>query len=384
MKPLAIAATNLRRLSRTPRSLLIIGIGPLLLIFLLGSAFGSGSTTRVDVLAPRAPYAERLLHMIGLQPGVTLARVGDERELRRQIEYGEAEAGIVVPSGYDGELQAGRNVTLRYYSQKDVAGEQVSQIVQSGMAEETNEVIAAALLKRERGMSFAAALARAESFDAKVPKVVVRTVEPNGKKYPKALQRFTGGAYTQLLLFIFLTSLTNSAALVETRRLGVSRRMIASPTTVRTVIFGEALGRLALAGVQALLIVLVSMLLFGVQWGNGLGVAMVTLSFCLVAAGFAMLLGSTLATEQQALAVGVMLGLSLAALGGGMVPLQFFPPILRDIAHVTPHAWGNEALTTLATGGTVSEVLPQIGVLLVFAAIPFSLATRRLRYELTH
>ena len=384
MKPLAIAAANVRRLSRTPRSLLVIGLGPLLLIFLLGSAFGGGSTTHVDVVAPHTPYADRLLQMIGLQPGVIVQRVGSERELRREVEYGDAEAGVVLPSSYDRELRAGRTVDLRYLAQKGVAGQQVSQLVQSGIAEETNEVVAATLLEHERGMAFDAALARAESFDAKASKVAVRTVEPSGKRYPQALQRFTGGASTQLLLFIFITSLTGSAALVETRRLGVARRMIASPTTVRSVIFGEALGRLALAGIQALLIVLVSTLLFGVHWGNGPAVAVLTVTFCLVAAGFAMLLGSMLATEQQALAGGVLLGLSLAALGGSMVPLLFFPTILKDIAHITPHAWGNEAFEKLLTGGSFADVLPQIGALAAFAAIPFSLAIWRLRHELTH
>ena len=123
--------------------------------------------------------------------------------------------------------------------------------MQSGLAEESNEVIAAELLKRERGMTFDAAFARCPARRAKLPKVAVRTVEPNGKRYPKALQRFTAGAASQLLLFIFITSLRNSAGLIETRRLGIARRMLASPTTVRSVIFGEALGRFALAAIQA-------------------------------------------------------------------------------------------------------------------------------------
>ena len=189
--------------------------------------------------------------------------------------------------------------------------------------------------------------------------VTVRMVEPSGKPFPKALTRYTAGAASQLLLFIFLISLANSAAMVETRRLGIARRMLASPTTVRSVIFGEALGRVVLAGIQALLIVLLSWQLFGVQWGNGLAVAAVTIAFCLVAAGFAMLLGSTLATEQQAFAVAILLAFAMAGMGGSMVPLLFFPPIMVDLAHITPHAWGNDALKELVQeGGTLTDVLP--------------------------
>ena len=101
-------------------------------------------------------------------------------------------------------------------------GQQLIQIVQSGIAEESNEVVAARLLKRERGMTFDAAFAHALAFTPKLPLVVVHTVEPDGKRFPKMLTHFTIEAGNELLLFVFLTSLTSAAALVETRRLPTS------------------------------------------------------------------------------------------------------------------------------------------------------------------
>ena len=53
---------------------------------------------------------------------------------------------------------------------------------------------------------------------------------------------FQGGAAQELILFVFLVALA-SAMLIETRRIGVTRRMLASPTSVRTILVGEALGR---------------------------------------------------------------------------------------------------------------------------------------------
>jgi linearmycin/streptolysin S transport system permease protein len=384
MKSLVIMSINVRRLLRSPRNVALIGLGPLALIFVLGAAFGSSATTHVDVIAPHTQYADQLLQTIARQQGLTVQRVESTSALRSAIEYGNVEAGVVVPLNYDRVLRSGKIIQIKYYAQQGLNGQQISQIVQSGVAEESNEVVAAKLLKRERHMSFGGAFARARHYALTLPKVTVRTVEPNGKRYPKELPRFTSGAASQLLLFVFIISLMNSAALIETRRLGVARRMIASPTTVRSVIFGEALGRFALAAIQALLIVLFSWLLFGVEWGNGPAVAAVTVAFCLVAAGFAMLLGSTLATEQQALAVALLLGAGLGALGGSMVPLIFFPRILLDIAHITPHAWGNEALLMLVKdNGNLADVLPQVGALIGFAIVTFSLAIWRLRHELT-
>src|SRR5581483_5717215 len=114
------------------------------------------------------------------------------------------EAGVVVPANYDRLLLADKNIQIRYYAQQGINGQQVSQIVQSGVTEESNEVVAANLLKRVRRMTFDAGFARVERTAARLPKVTVRTVEPSGKRFPRALKRFTSGASSQLFLFVFI------------------------------------------------------------------------------------------------------------------------------------------------------------------------------------
>ena len=79
-----------------------------------------------------------------------------------------------------------------------------------------------------------------------------------------------------------------------------------------------------------------------------------------------------------------LLGLGLAALGGSMAPLEVFPSSARTIAHITPHAWANDAFSKLLEhGGDLPAVLPQIGVLLGFAAVAIALSVWRLRRALT-
>ena len=197
------------------------------------------------------------------------------------------------------------------------------------------------------------------------------------------LGRYSNGASTQLLLFIFLTSLTGSARLIETRRLGVARRMLSTPTSVGTILAGQTLGRLAVALLQALIIVVGSALFFGVHWGDPPATAAVVLAFCLVGAGAGMLIGSVFSNEEQAGPVAILLGLGLAALGGSMVPLEVFPPTVRSVAHLTPHAWGNDAFSTLLKhGGGFESVLGDVGVLLAFAAVLIALGMWRLRRAL--
>lgn len=66
-----------------------------------------------------------------------------------------------------------------------------------------------------------------------------------------------------------------------------------------------------------------------------------------------------------------------------MVPLEVFPDTMRAIAHVTPHAWANEAFEELigARAGVV-DVLQQVAALTGFAVVLLSIASWRLRLAL--
>jgi ABC-2 type transport system permease protein len=219
---------------------------------------------------------------------------------------------------------------------------------------------------------------------ATTPFVQTRLTAPDGSTYTSAAGEFDSGASTQLLLFIFLNSLNGAAWLIETRRLGIARRVLSTPTSIGTLVSGQLLGRLVIALLQALIIVLGSLVFFGVNWGNPLGTAAVILAFSLVSTGGAVLLGSLFAREQQAGPVALLLGLGLAALGGSMAPLEIFPSTARTIAHITPHAWANDAFSKLLKhGGDLISVLPQVGVLLAFAAVTMTVALWQLRRSLT-
>ena len=159
--------------------------------------------------------------------------------------------------------------------------------------------------------------------------------------------------------------------------------MLATPTFPGTVIAGETLGRVLIALIQALVIILGSALLFGVSWGQPAGVAAVVILFALVGAGAGIFLGTLFRNEQQVIGVSLLLGMGLGALGGCMIPLEVFSPAMRHIAHITPQAWGNDAFARLAGhGASITAILPQLGVLAAYAVVLLALATWRLRRAL--
>ena len=97
-----------------------------------------------------------------------------------------------------------------------------------------------------------------------------------------------------------------------------------------------------------------------------------------------MLLATLVSNEHQLSALGPALGMILALLGGAMVPIEVFPPIMRTLSHLTPHAWALDAFhDLLLNGGDVVTILPQLGALVVFAVGLLALASFRFRRQVT-
>jgi ABC-2 type transport system permease protein len=187
-----------------------------------------------------------------------------------------------------------------------------------------------------------------------------------------------------LILFMFLTGLTGSAALIETRRLGVASRMLSTPTPAATIVSGEGLGRWSVVMLQGLYILFATLLLFQVDWGDPWGAAAIMVLFAAVAAGTAMLMGTLFRNDEQAAGVGVILGLGVAALGGCMIPLEFFSPTMQRVAHLTPHAWALDAFGVLVReDGTIVDILPELAVLACFAFALITISAFRLRKAIT-
>jgi linearmycin/streptolysin S transport system permease protein len=316
--------------------------------------------------------------------GVTVRAVSDEPALVSEVEHGQLEAGLVITAGYDHALDAGDTATLRFIARSGQQGQQVGALINGVVAEEAGRLRAARFAASGTGASLPEALARVNSIADRLPAVTVQTRTVGQAEFPADLGRFDTGASSELLLFVFLTSMTSSVALIETRRLGISRRMLATPTSSWTVVSGEGLGRLLIAVFQGAVIMLGSALLFGVTWGDPVAAVALMVAFSLVAAGAGMLTAATLRTSQQGIAVGLLLSLGLGALGGTMMPLEFFSAGMRVVAHLTPHAWAVDGFALLVRHhGTVVSILPQLGVLLGVGATLIVLAALRLRRALT-
>lgn len=379
---ITIALNELKRYMRDRSNIFFVLIFPLLLVMLIGVQFGEGATTgRAAVVGDDSDLRSAISQSLDDQE-VNVSH-GEWDAVLEQLARGRLDVAVRVTPEAATAHDEGREVEVEVVTGSSFAAPVVEQNVRSALstlgAEQGQEqALTEQGIERERA---ATALERARG-EVRGPRLEVTTVDSEVKEF-EGMGQFDFGAAGQLLLFVFLTTLTGASTLIESRRERVVQRMMTTPMTGAQLIAGQTLGRWVLGAFQGVYIMLASALLFGVNWGN-IGSALVVLAvFALVGAGAAMLLGTLVDNEGAAVGIGVGLGLTLAALGGSMFPLEFFPDTMRRVANVTPHAWGYEAFAELQRqDGNLLDVLPQLGVLGAMALVLVALGAWSLRRSL--
>lgn len=381
MIPLAIARVNVIRLLRDRTGLFFIFVLPVMIIVVLGLMYGGSGVPRLGLVGGDGALAGELVAAIRSgEINVQIVERPSATDLREAVEQGTLEIGLVIPPDYDDAVRGGRTASLTVLGRQTSTLSVLRRAVDAAVASQSSRLRAARLAETRGAARWDDALRIARDAEGRLGAIRVTATRVAEGPFPSNAQPFSFGAQGQLILFMFLTSMTAATQLMLTRQLGVARRMLATPTPVRAIVVGETLGRFGVAMVQGLFIVFVSSLVFGVGWGEPLGAAAVIVSFALVGTGAAMAIGVLASNVDQAGTMGVFAGMTLGALGGAMVPLAIFDEPLRTLAHVTPHAWALDAFDTLVyRGGGPMDVIRDVAILLGYATVFMTLAVSQFR-----
>lgn len=382
MKVLTIAATNLRRFARDRTNIFFVLVLPLAIVLLIGLQYGENGNSQVGIVAGDDPVSRDVVERLEANDRIELSRYDDAETLTDAVADGERVAGVVVPLDIADRLEAGEPVEVGFVAAPAGIGPQMRAIVDDAVARAVAEPTAVAAAVERGADPAAAADAATDQADA-VELVGVAVTTTGDRLFPEDIGGFDVGAPSQLVLFMFLTGLTGSAVLIQSRNLGVSRRMMSTPTGLGTIIAGETLGRFVIVVVQGLYIMLTSTVLFGVDWGDLVAAAAILVVFGAVGASAALLAGASFDNDEQAGGITVVLGLGVAALGGSMLPIELFSDTMVSIARFTPHYWAIDAFSELIRhDGGLADITRSLSVLAVFALVLGIVATWRLRVAL--
>lgn len=315
----------------------------------------------------------------------------DHAVVQRMLERSWRNTALLIPEGFSSSLDAGQEttVTVLYNPVADVAGrEMVAGVIRGVGVRLTLEQII------EKGWGQMSDLSSFTPPDVKKsideqssqpadsnqkPAFSLKTIRPQNYTRldtPDTYQQTVPG-YTVMFVFFIISYL--SAVIRDEKRNGTYRRLLTMPVKRAWLLGGKLLGALVIGLAQVAIMFAIGALVFGLDLGSD-WIGLVLLTVSLVAAAASM----GLATSTIKGAQGVMTApLIISALVGGcMFPVDIMPAFLRNISYIVPHRWALLGYQNLLVRGQgVLDILPQVGVLLAFAAVFFAIAIWRFDYE---
>jgi ABC-2 type transport system permease protein len=217
---------------------------------------------------------------------------------------------------------------------------------------------------------------------------VVQT-QPAGmhiEKFPNTVQQNVPG-WTLFGVFFIAQQLASS--ILEEKKMGTFRRLLVAPMSRAAILLGKLAAYLTVNLIQIALMFAVGVLILPLVGlprlelgAHPIGLILVSLAASLAATGLGLMLAALGKTSEQIGGLGTLLVITMAALGGVMVPRFVMPKFMQTLGLISPHAWAMAAYEdVLVRGYGVTRILPDIGALLIFAGVFFGVALWRFRWD---
>lgn len=402
---------------RDRNALILMVAAPLVLSAIIGSAFGGFLNSSDPVPFDAIPvllinqddgemgqqFAD-ILTSDALGDLLVVTETADETAARDQVQRGEARAAIVIPDGFS-EAVSGDSETavspalVQFYADPsatltpNIVRGVVTQIVNGfNSAAISSEVTVAQLTAEAATLGPALAdlgtVLQAEMqsrFNEGQPVVIALNDVPVGETEETAdISPFAFFAPSMGILFLMFSMMDGTRSILEEEQEGTLSRLISTPTSHLEIILGKIGGVFLTGGLQFVVFVAASALIFQLDWGNSLlGLAMLTLAVVLSLTSLGALIAAFARNPSQAGILGTVVTLVFAALGGTFVPAQNFPPFLQELSKITVTRWALDGFTDLTIYGlgaadVVLETAVLTGLSILFVALALWQFQRRL------
>ncbi len=403
-KVLIIAFNDLRTALRERATLINILVLPIFMTVLLGvvnTNSASGGTLDVVRMDPNDAAAGRLGNILFAEAGNTFAVCDipsdacgqdekDRADLRavaeQRVKEGKSSAALIIPAGYGADLAANKQIALPFIVQRGLNSPALIQQKIDAVLTRLNGSIAAARAVTDaakpaddqRPALFTNVVNAADAIWATDP---VRIVEQTST----GTTAIAGTGFGQSApgfgaMFVLLGAVGLATVFVTERQTWTMQRMMIMPIARWQILAGKLLARYALGLITFFTLIIVGTL-FGTQWGDWLGVVLAVMVYTLAAVSLALAFSTLVRTKSQAANVGFVIGMILAPLGGAWWPLSITPVWMQAIGKLSIVSWSQEAFSKLVYyGGNVFDILPYLGVLLIFSGVFFAFGLRRFRY----
>lgn len=366
---------------RDRKALLTLIFMPMLLIGILGAAFGEMmgenemkiSKFKAGVVnldqGPAGKVLEQEIFLDGL-PELVAAKSMNEADMLRSLKNQEIAVGVVLPEDFTEAIMSGTKAEVNVTSIPSAA-------IPSAVVE--NIVFQFAQSMAIDAMGTRVSMENPETNDLKT-----QTAEPVDfetfkesaiKQDQRPVSSFQYYAAGMGVMFLLMTVVTGVSTIIEEKEQRVYHRLLVSKLTDHHYLEGKIIGLFSISLIQFLVIIFGTMFLYDVQWGESMsGIILVGIAFVFSVCGLGLLLSAFIKTEKVFSVSGMLATQIMAAVGGSMVPLYVFPDWLNASVKVLPNALALQTFLDLMSGAGFQEILGNAGILFGVGVVSLVLA----------
>lgn len=377
-----ICMFEIRRILRIRSVLLNLFVLPLLLIFILGAALSSTMDTgkdnvpgqvRVGVIQTGSDsgLVTEALNAFVAAPAVSemmkVQHFTSEEEAERDLRRGELDFAVLIPPDLEERMAMGEEAKLQWILGKDGTLNIVGETLFTRFTDELNRHMATVeVLGPEASMAMAS---MTDEGSADFSYVNVSNSGTAGTSY-SASQYY---AASMLAMFMLYAGMTTSNSLFSERDKKTLTRLQAAPVGNGVIFAGKIAGNSLLAFMQALIIVLMTYWLYGVNWGTHpwlivLICVLITISSMMI--GVIVALVSKSAASASALMQGIIIAMTF--ISGGFTPIAI--DFVQRIGEFTVNHWVLQSFLRMMLNASMSEIMHNILMLGVVSAVLLAIA----------
>lgn len=345
MRTLAIAKKVMKELFRDKRTLAMMFVAPVFIMWLMNLMFSVSTAVNIKLATQDLPTS--LVTKMDDLDHVSVQTYKDIDQAKKDLADEKVDA---VVSYKNGEYQVD-------YANTDASKTSMTrQVLRTSIASEGSNQLMARVKQ---------ALPQLK-LEAKAPEI------KESYQYGDKNTSFFTSMIPVLIGFVvfFFVFLISGMALLKERTSGTLERLLATPVKRSEIVYGYMLSYGLIAILQTAVVVLAAIWLLDVEVvGNLFNVIIVNVVLALVALAFGILL-STLAKSEFQMMQFIPLVIMPQLFFSGIIPLSSMGDWAQTVGKFLPLTYSGDAMSQIILYGRgIGDVLPNIGVLLIFLVI---------------
>ena len=408
-KTLAVAAKDLRILSKDRSYVITMFLVPLAVGFFSATVFGGDGGTfslpAIVVNQDSGPYGESIVNVLVDIKEVNLLVVDSSSEAESLVAGGEYLAAVIIPPDFTNSINEYQTTEVTIIV--DPAQASYGRIITSILEEITSSMAIQGEIRygiksvlEDLGFDKAGNPDLARAAQAQVEGVLFTQLQRMQTDNPIRIQTETlegdqvfmwENVFTIMLpaftvMFAFFIVPALSTELLKEKQDGSLRRLVAAPLPRSSLIGGKVLAYTLMVLIQVIVLFGIGALLLDMPLGKSpLALLLVTIALGLTATTLGMLVAAVSRSIDQAGSIGVLLVFVLGFLGSAFfptTPIYNMEGFMGTLSRLTPQAQAQIAyFNLLIHNGGLLDVLPQVAYMLGLALVFFLVAIWRFRFD---